>query len=296
MSLPPAVTSDPFITATVTPTSNLAAVPLSSYFSDPQGAGPLTYWIASDVFGGASLSGPNADLLDIAWIDLFSSNDTTYTVSVGASNAAGLSISADAAIVDAATPTPPPPAPLPPAVTTDPFITATVTSTSNLAAVPLSNYFSDPQGAGSLTYWIAHDPHGGASLSGSNADLLDVAWIDLFSSNDTTYTVSVGASNAAGLSISADAAIVDAATPTPPPPAPLPPAVTTDPFITATVTSTSNLTAVALSNYFSDPQGAGPLTYWIAHDPYGGASLSGTAVDMLDDPMSTHTTSSRSAL
>ena len=210
--LPPAVTSNPFLTATVSENSNLSAIGLSDYFSDPQDAGPLTYWIASDPYGGASLTG--ADLLEVAWIDLSSSNDTNYSVFIGASNVAGLATTAEAAIVDAGTPPPPPPPPPPPADPLPPAVASPLGSVELVypgekASYDLPRFFADPQGS-TLSYWISNDPFSNAYLAYplGGAELSVVG-----ECRGRSYGVAVTSSNVYGLASTQTLGVVERAPP-----------------------------------------------------------------------------------
>jgi hypothetical protein len=184
-----------------------------------------------------------------------------YSVSVGASNAAGLSILADAAIVDAARP--------PIVVTPDvaPVVLLTGDSThivlvsgsgsnainTSNARVPMSELFI---GDSRLYYWISANPQSNSALSGGALTLTGAF-------RGISYEVDVSASNDGGLQAVA-ALTIDERGPGAP--------VCVEGILRAELGYPGETARMPIA--FADPQGS-PLSYWISSDPYSNASVIG---------------------
>ena len=247
-AFPPTVSSDPFVTATVS-YSTPGSFPLGSYFTDSQND-MLTYYVTANPYSNVSIDSNNN--LNVTWTPIAIS-DVTFNATVAASNVSA-GVSASASITVAAEQSP--------VVSGSPFVTKTVTATS-AAFVSLGNYFSDPQGD-ELTFYLLNNPYSNAAIDSPTNGNLTVSWVGI-SSSTTTASLQVAASNASlGLSTIGTASISIA-----PEQAPIEIGAQL-----GSVSLSNNTVTYPLASYFSDPQNK-QLYFYLMSNPNNAASLIG---------------------
>ena len=228
--------------ASLTLSNATVSYDLSAYYADPQGSA-LSFWISENPLSNAALSNSTLSVVGA----YMSSSNVSYSISVCASNAYGLSNVDVLPIVQAAADPP----------TTIPF--DAVTLSNGVASYALSNYFNSND-----SVWVSSDPYGNASISSDNVLSVTGAWVG---SNATTYSVVVSASNAFGQTTDNPLAVTEAGTQAP--------AEVT--FGSVVLSNNTSAASYGLASYFTDPQGSN-LYYWISANPYGNAAIVGGAL------------------